>query len=550
MNIRTLSVVALLAVHCTKNKPDDSLSVGDTSPPTESPPDDSEPTVETGDSPDSPHPDDTGPLDEDGDGWTADGDCDDGDASTHPGATGVYCDGVDHDCDGVVGVANTGGEEFSSIQEAIDSEAVDGTVQVCPGTHTEALYVNAIQAVTIESYSGSYEDTLLSGEGKQRILYVHAGAAVELSNLSLVNGRDPHDGGGAVYVYVADLTLSGCYVGDCEAQVGSRGGAVYFDAGSGGVQHLEVDSSVFENNRAGYAGAIYATSALVGLDASITGSRFVHNLGSFDGGALGINSADEAVDFDTESTVVIESTVFESNEAGWSGGAIDLFALGDLELLLSNSSFSSNASEWGGGAIYWYDWRNAVLRVEATDFQGNESHTEGGGACFLASSSDGTQEVEITDSSFDGNSAEDGTGAFYAHMTNDGTLSITDSSFTNNTSGDGVGGLSVYSAQGLQASLQQVDIVGNTTTGTTGGLKLYARGGGTLDILQGSITGNSGGDSGGVYVSSSDVTLTSTDVDWGEGATDNSPYDLVGYGEYLDDLGANETFTCDDGGCY
>jgi hypothetical protein len=47
--------------------------------------------------------DDTGPgttdADDDGDGYTvAEGDCDDGNASVHPGADEVPCDGVDNDC--------------------------------------------------------------------------------------------------------------------------------------------------------------------------------------------------------------------------------------------------------------------------------------------------------------------------------------------------------------------------------------------------------------------------------------------------------------------
>ncbi|MCB9592333.1 MAG: N-acetylmuramoyl-L-alanine amidase [Sandaracinaceae bacterium] len=42
-----------------------------------------------------------GPVDEDGDGSPADVDCDDADASVHPGATDLCGDGVDADCDGV-----------------------------------------------------------------------------------------------------------------------------------------------------------------------------------------------------------------------------------------------------------------------------------------------------------------------------------------------------------------------------------------------------------------------------------------------------------------
>jgi len=43
--------------------------------------------------------DDTGAVDADGDGWTSDEDCDDGDPAVHPGADEV-CNATDDDCDG------------------------------------------------------------------------------------------------------------------------------------------------------------------------------------------------------------------------------------------------------------------------------------------------------------------------------------------------------------------------------------------------------------------------------------------------------------------
>lgn len=44
-----------------------------------------------------------GPTDRDGDGATADMDCDDGDRGRYPGAADVFGDNVDQNCDGVDG---------------------------------------------------------------------------------------------------------------------------------------------------------------------------------------------------------------------------------------------------------------------------------------------------------------------------------------------------------------------------------------------------------------------------------------------------------------
>jgi len=62
------------------------------------PPEDSEPTKDS----EPEHPGDnadTGPTDADGDGYPEDEDCDDSDASVHPGAVETWYDGVDSDCD-------------------------------------------------------------------------------------------------------------------------------------------------------------------------------------------------------------------------------------------------------------------------------------------------------------------------------------------------------------------------------------------------------------------------------------------------------------------
>ena len=44
----------------------------------------------------------TGYTDSDGDGWSVDEDCDDGDDTVHPEATEICDDGIDNDCDDAV----------------------------------------------------------------------------------------------------------------------------------------------------------------------------------------------------------------------------------------------------------------------------------------------------------------------------------------------------------------------------------------------------------------------------------------------------------------
>ena len=70
--------------------------------------------------------DDTSPIDLDGDGYTADEDCDDEDPAVHPGAHEV-CDGLDNDCNDVIDDSpdDTDGDGFTDCVDPTP-EGFDG----------------------------------------------------------------------------------------------------------------------------------------------------------------------------------------------------------------------------------------------------------------------------------------------------------------------------------------------------------------------------------------------------------------------------------------
>lgn len=78
---------------------------------------------------------DSGVVDRDGDGYSADDDCDDGDATVHPDAEEVPYDGIDQDCDGA-DLDDVDGDGFSAAHDCNDADAEvhPGAQEHCDGT--------------------------------------------------------------------------------------------------------------------------------------------------------------------------------------------------------------------------------------------------------------------------------------------------------------------------------------------------------------------------------------------------------------------------------
>ncbi|MFH1468515.1 MAG: MopE-related protein [Pseudomonadota bacterium] len=164
-------------------------------------------------------------LDADGDGWGDDaesvrgasapsgyvaegGDCDDGDAAVHPGATEI-ADGIDNECDGVVDdictcdVCDDGGSPYASVQDAINATATGGTITICGGTWDENLTLSS-KTLTI---AGTDAETTVIAGGSGVALSV-TGADLTLSGVTLTGHAPSSSYGAALSCTSSDLDIS------------------------------------------------------------------------------------------------------------------------------------------------------------------------------------------------------------------------------------------------------------------------------------------------------------------------------------------------------
>jgi len=310
-------------------------------------------------------------IDEDGDGSPASEDCDDTDASIHPGAE-EFCDGIDSDCSGgddaglLTLVDDATGERTNLASGAGVDLSDDATLAVCAGEHAVAIDTTATLVV-----NGLHEDAVLTGRGSSVPLTVSRGGALDVFDVTIRDGdsRDnAYDSGGGIHCEESDVYLSGVTIEGGSATSGGNLSTYECDVviensllrdgeanGSGGNVliyggELRLVSSRVEGGDAAYGSAIAVQGGgvLVQEDTLIVDARGDSALNLYDGswyceGKLGletgiIGSAGAALSFNSGDTFWTDNCDFGEaashvNETDIIGPYFDFDDLGnDVEL--------------------------------------------------------------------------------------------------------------------------------------------------------------------------------------------------------------------------
>ena len=171
-----------------------------------------------------------------------------------------------------------------------------------------------------------------------------------------------------------------------------------------------VTDCVFENNTGIYGGAI-TTQATSEKELKISGSNFTSNY-AYTGGALYVGS-------DVKFT--IEDSIFDANNKATGEGSPGYTSGGGaIQIIGADGTFDNitvtNCIATQGGAI---GLQSANVEITGSNFTSNEA-TDYGGAIFA----NNDVVLKITDSTFSGNTAQEGT-----HICNKGDLTLEGNTF-------------------------------------------------------------------------------------------------------------------------
>ena len=357
-------------------------------------------------------------------------------------------------------VASTGGQNYSTVREALAAVSSGGTVTLKSARIAEYdLLIIRDTTLGISTAPGSFYDLAqIDAQGFGRAFVIKtATVTATLNNLILAHGmimagsgeggQQAAGNGGSIFNAGA-LTLNEVSIVDSFAQI--SGGAIYsinsleaITAGLATVPNTDTSGAYYSRNEAQLnGGAIYASGTLRLAGAAGNNLLFSGNFANAGGAIYGDDVANPAGGYalnyvtfnansalsggafymDTQNAVSVYNTEFTNNSAMRTGGAV--YAIANNALIFSNTDFSNNFSLGQGGALYLTgdNASSSSLSVDNSSNIANNTAEAGSGGAFYIEKVFG--DVTISAHNVSANTATGGSGGALYLDNIGGTVSI------------------------------------------------------------------------------------------------------------------------------
>ena len=357
-------------------------------------------------------------------------------------------------------------EPNCTLADQIRAANRDEAVGACPaGEGADTIHIDAdttlmsrLPRITSEIIIIGNGHTI-SGEYATRIFDVGETGHLTIHNLNMMRGRHAIQGG-AIRLLGGTLNITDSTIRDSHS---GYGGAIYSEHGT-----LEIDNSELSANSAHFGGGAIASED--GSSLAIANSIISNNVAR-GGGAVSASDGTMTV---VTSTIIHNSAHYGGAISSRGGHPYSEVLPEDNTFSIVHSTISHNSATHFGGAI---NSSSKMLSIINSTFRKNQAGAAGGALVMVY----GTLLVET--SSFVDNAAEDNGGAIYSESADQ--LNITNSTFSGNSAVEG-GALMVG-----KSTLTHVTIANNLAN-EAGGIAMFSD-----VILRNSILANNkGGDCG------------------------------------------------------
>ena len=318
----------------------------------------------------------------------------------------------------------------------------------------------------------SAEQLSISGGNKTRLFNIAKGTVVNISGLTLEQGKA--DNGGAIF-NSGELNLLNMVLTGNEATI--NGGAIYHAEGTEQDKTIfSLINSTISNNKAGeHGGGVYGfgidgVSEKGYIEMTIKDSTISDN--------KAVAGAGGGIVAGRINLITITNTDFLRNSAEGDGGGL-YTGIGDDSVTITDSTFSGNTSGDWGGAVYGSE----DLFIVSSLFQNNQSTGRGGAINFR-------DDISIEKSAILNNSAGSSGGGLNSSNRFIGTVTLVESLVANNESGRNGGGINAEEVISTNST-----IANNTAQNKGGGANVSL-----ITLNNSTITDNTADNGGGVDV--------------------------------------------------